>query len=148
MGNICRSPVAQGMFDAHARRLGVDDRFVTDSAGTHDYHVGRPPDPRSRRAAADFGVDISAQRARQVAAGDFHRFDLLVAMDQANHDWLTRSAPPHWSDNGLVRLLDYLPAHQSGDVPDPYYGDAADFRAMAQLLDRATRELLGHLDNR
>ena len=103
MGNICRSPTAEGVFREFVRRHAPDLDVEIDSAGTHDYHVGEPPDPRALRAAADRGLDISGLRARQVETADFERFDLILAMDRSTTTTLLERSPPRYRSR--VRLL-------------------------------------------
>jgi protein-tyrosine phosphatase len=126
LGNICRSPLAEGAFRAEAERLGLDVHI--DSAGTGDWHVGHPPDRRAQAAAARNGVDISHLRARQVTAGDFERFDYVVALDEVNFRDLRRMKPPE-SRAQLSLLLDHVPGREGEAVADPYYGDDSHFDA-------------------
>lgn len=148
MGNICRSPSAEGWLRLHAARQGLDDHIEVDSAGTHGYHIGAPPDPRAVAAMSGHGADISGYRARKVTAQDFSAFDLVVAMDEANHAQLERlaaslDAAPRAR---LVRMMAYAPESAGvREVPDPYYGDMRDFEHMCALLDAATRGLLDSL---
>ena len=144
LGNICRSPLAEGVFGHMAAEAGVADRFEIDSAGTGSWHVGDPPDDRARRAAAARGIDISGQRARQVAASDFARFDLILAMDHANADVLHRLASRGDPDHReKVRLfMEFAPGAGVREVPDPYYGGAAGFERALDLIAEASRGLL------
>lgn len=143
MGNICRSPTAEGVFRARVAARGVDHHFEIDSAGTHAYHVGNPPDPRSIEAAARRGIDLKAIRARKVTVEDFERFDLLLAMDADNHERLLGLA--HEIHAGKVRLL--LEYGRSGrrEVPDPYYGGANGFEDVLDLIEEAADGLLDEL---
>jgi protein-tyrosine phosphatase len=146
MGNICRSPTAEGVFRAQVAAAGLSERILTDSAGTHGYHIGDPPDPRSIKAAAARGVDISDLRARMVRADDFQRFDLVLAMDAQNHRALGELCKSQSRD--CVRMfLDFAPdaATKRREVPDPYYGDAAGFEHVLDLCEAASRGLLKHL---
>ncbi|HEY0833981.1 MAG TPA: low molecular weight protein-tyrosine-phosphatase [Azospirillum sp.] len=143
-GNICRSPTAEGVFRALVREAGLDGRIATDSAGTHDYHVGEAPDRRSQAAAKRRGVDLSDLRARRVAADDFTRFDYVLAMDQGHLAQLQRLAPP--DSAAEVRLfMDYAPAAPRRDVPDPYYGEGSHFDEVLDLVEAASRGLLEHI---
>jgi protein-tyrosine phosphatase len=125
MGNICRSPLAEAALRALASSRGVD--LSIDSAGTGPWHVGEPPDPRSRAEAARHGVDISDQRARQVNIADFDCFDLIVAMDRDNLAHLRRMRPAG-SGAELALLLDHVPGREGQEVGDPYYGGPEGFR--------------------
>jgi protein-tyrosine phosphatase len=124
MGNICRSPTAEGVFRHHVRRAGLQDRIRTDSAGTHDYHVGSPPDERSCHHASLRGYDLSDLRARHVAELDFERFDLILAMDWENLRLLEDDCPPQHRHK-LRRLMEFAPAGLGDVVADPYYGGTA-----------------------
>ena len=145
MGNICRSPTAHGVF-AHYLRVRAPELDVeVDSAGTHDYHVGSPPDPRSIAAAARRGVDLRAQRARLLNDADFERHDLIVAMDRLNRAVLLERSPPGYHDR--VRLLMEFAgvaadAGEELDVPDPYYGGAIGFERVLDLVEQAAEGLL------
>lgn len=140
-GNICRSPTAEGVFRAIARRAGLAERFHTDSAGTHGYHIGDPPDERSCAAALRRGYDLSDLRARQLRPEDFTRFDLLLAMDRGHLRLMQRQAPR--AQHARLRLLlDYAPRAGLSDVPDPYYGGEAEFEAALDLIELGARGLL------
>ncbi|MGH8457790.1 MAG: low molecular weight protein-tyrosine-phosphatase, partial [Nevskiales bacterium] len=121
MGNICRSPTAQGVLREQLRGAGLGDRVRTDSAGTHAYHIGSPPDPRSRQAAAKRGIDIGDLRARLVVPEDFERFDYVLAMDAGNLSELEALRPAQ-SRARMGLLMDYAPSGYPREVPDPYYG--------------------------
>lgn len=139
MGNICRSPTAEAVFADLLRREAPHAGIEIDSAGTHDYHLGAPPDARAIAAARRRGIDMSALRARQLVAEDFTRFDLLLAMDERNRrDMLARAAPAE-----RVRLLlDYAPGLGVREVPDPYYGEPGDFEYVLDIVQAAARGLL------
>jgi protein-tyrosine phosphatase len=144
MGNICRSPTAEGVFrrllEEHAPELDVH----VDSAGTHAYHLGQPPDPRACRAAERRGVDLTTQRARQVTIGDFAQFELVLAMDEQNRAHLQELAPAEYRER--VRLfLEFAPELGRGDVPDPYYGGSNGFEYVLDLAERASLGLIEHL---
>jgi len=143
-GNICRSPTAEGVFRARVDARNLSDDIETDSAGTHAYHVGDPPDARSIAAAARRGIDLAPLRARVVAAEDFERFDLILAMDRGHFDLLRRRCPPDRLDR--VRLfLSFAPELGVHDVPDPYYGGAEGFERVLDLIEAGAEGLLGHL---
>jgi protein-tyrosine phosphatase len=145
MGNICRSPVAEGVFIHRARERGALDRFEVDSAGTGGWHAGERPDKRSLAVAAKHGVELPG-RARQVTAADFTRFDRLIVMDRANHSDLVERGAPRTK---LELLLAYHPAPQSLprgiEVPDPYYGGPDGFDDMFAMIDAACAGLLERL---
>jgi protein-tyrosine phosphatase len=146
LGNICRSPTAAGVF-RHLLKLAAPQLQVeVDSAGTADYHVGDPPDPRSQRAALRRGIDLSAARARQVTIGDFARFDLILAMDRDNLRALEAMRPK--DSRARVQLfLEYAPELRRLDVPDPYYRDASGFEEVLDLAAAASRGLVAALQN-
>lgn len=141
MGNICRSPTLEGVVRERALRIGVATSFELDSAGTHGYHIGDPPDRRAVMAAARRGYDISGLRARQVCADDFHRFDLILAMDQGNYQTLHAACPVEQRQK-LGLMLDYAPVLGEKEVPDPYYGGTADFERVLDLAEAAADGLL------
>ena len=144
MGNICRSPSAEGLFLTEARRQGLDAQLQVDSAGTHGYHAGEPPDARAQRHAQRRGVDLGGLRARQVVAADFERFDLIVAMDRQNLQWLRESCPEPLQHK-LRLMMSFAPRAGTDEVPDPYYGGAEGFERVLDLLDQACAGLLGHV---
>jgi protein-tyrosine phosphatase len=143
MGNICRSPTAEGVFRAYVRRHAPDVAVEIDSAGTHDYHVGEPPDRRSIAAARRRGIDLSGLRARQVTATDFERFDLIVAMDRLNHVTLLDRSPGQY--HSRIRTLLEFAAGRGHDVPDPYYGGPEGFETVLDLVEAAAPGLLAAL---
>jgi protein-tyrosine phosphatase len=147
LGNICRSPTAEGVLRFLAARDAPLLRLEIDSAGTANYHLGAPPDLRSQRAALRRGIDISGQRARQVSDADFTRFDLILAMDRENLREL-QAMKPKWSTASVQLFMDYAPDTNMAEVPDPYYGDAAAFDEVLDLTAAASRGLLESLQNR
>ena len=145
MGNICRSPTAEGVMRAKLAAAGLD--VEVDSAGTHGYHVGAPPDERSQEHALKRGYDLGSLRARKLIAEDFTRFDLVLAMDEdnlANAQALCPSAQRH----RLKLLLDYAPQAGKRHVPDPYYGGAAGFDEVLDLVEQACDGLVASLRTR
>ncbi len=145
LGNICRSPMAEGVFRAEAIRRGLE--VDIDSAGTSDWHVGEPPDPRAREAAAGIGIDISGLRGRQATRRDMEAYDLILAMDRDNLEHLKRLAGPEHADK--VRLfLDFAPRRMEDEVPDPYYGGPEGFAHVLELLQDAARGLADHVEER
>jgi protein-tyrosine phosphatase len=143
-GNICRSPTAEGVFRGMAERDGLDGAIEVDSAGTHAFHAGEAPDPRSRAAAAERGYDLSGQVARQVRADDFQRFDYILAMDASHHQALAQLRP-EGAKAQLSRFLDFAPDAGTDDVPDPYYGGAGGFDHVLDLVEAGARGLIRHI---
>ncbi len=144
MGNICRSPTAEGVFRKLLAAEGLEGRIVVDSAGTHDYHVGRPPDRRTCHAAALRGYDLGGLRARRVLAGDFAEFDYVLAMDRENLTELERIAPVE--HHGKIRLFMEFAATRTGeDVPDPYFGGSRAFGLVLDLVEVGAHGLLDEL---
>ncbi|MBK6941710.1 MAG: low molecular weight phosphotyrosine protein phosphatase [Planctomycetes bacterium] len=142
LGNICRSPLGEGIFRSLVEQRGLADRFEIDSAGTGDWHVGEPPDPRSIAIAAHHGIDIRGQRARQVSGDDFAHFDLVLAMDRANERDLLARCPAEQHPR-VRRLREYDP--QSGhDVPDPWFGTHG-FDLVFAMVERCCTRLLDEL---
>jgi protein-tyrosine phosphatase len=144
LGNICRSPTAEGVF---RHLLGVEAPGLAvevDSAGTADYHIGEPPDLRSQRAAARRGIDLSGLRARQVVPADFARFDRILAMDRGNLRDLEAMRPQN-SRARLQLFLEYAPDLRRPEVPDPYYRDASAFEEVLDLSAAASLGLLADL---
>jgi len=131
-GNICRSPLAEGIFRHLVEQAGRSSEFEIDSAGTGGWHQGEPPDRRSIAVAAGHGVDISNQHARRIASGDFGRFDLILAMDQDNLKNLRKVAPA--DALGRLYLFNALALGSNRDIPDPYYGSREDFEAVYTML--------------
>ncbi len=144
MGNICRSPTAHGVFERMVADAGLAGRIQVDSAGTHDYHVGRPPDDRAQQHALRRGFDLSAQRARQLTARDFSDHDLVLVMDAANERGARALCPPAQLHK-LRRLTDFCTRHRATEVPDPYYGGADGFEAVLDLVEDACAGLLAAL---
>ncbi|WP_186425243.1 low molecular weight protein-tyrosine-phosphatase [Cupriavidus metallidurans] len=136
MGNICRSPTAEGVLRAKLEAAGLADLVELDSAGTHDYHVGRAPDARSQRHALRRGYDLSALRARQVVVADFSRFDLVLAMDQANLSALRALHADAGADR-LRLLMSFATQHNAEEVPDPYYGEGDGFERVLDYIEDA-----------
>jgi len=145
MGNICRSPTAEGVFRSIVATEGLIESIGIDSAGTHAYHVGEPPDRRAQQAAQKRGVDLSTQRARRAVPEDFHAFDLILAMDQSNYQDL-ESLCPHPDLRYKLRLfMEYAPALGQRDVPDPYYGGPTGFERVLDMIEAAAQGLLEEL---
>ncbi|TXB61753.1 low molecular weight protein-tyrosine-phosphatase [Phaeodactylibacter luteus] len=140
LGNICRSPLAQGILEAKAasQHLAVE----VDSAGTSHWHAGEKPDPRSVYTAAQHGLDISGQRARQFTPNDFRSYDLILAMDQSNYDDILRLAPDETAQKKVKKIMDFVPGAQAGsNVPDPYWDDDG-FEKVYEMLDQACEGII------
>jgi protein-tyrosine phosphatase len=146
MGNICRSPTAEGVFRHVVAESDLADRILIDSAGTHAYHVGKPPDQRSQSAAERRGYTLENLRARKVEAADFERFDYVIAMDRENQALLTELAEEEHRDR--IRLFLEYSTGREDEVPDPYYGGAAGFERVLDLVEDASRGLLEALRSR
>ena len=144
LGNICRSPTAEGVFRARAARRGLDGLVAVDSAGTGDWHVGDPPDRRAIAAAAKRGYDLAPLRARQVGPDDFRRFGWILAMDRANLRDLAAMQPREFAGH-LGLFLDVAPSLDVRDVPDPYYGGADGFERVLDLVEAASDALVDRI---
>jgi len=146
MGNICRSPTAEGVFRHYVSQAGLNASVVIDSAGTHAYHVGEPPDRRAQAAAERRGMSLQGIRARRVADEDFERFDFVIAMDEDNLLLLKDQAPPE--HHSKLRLFLEYSSGSEREVPDPYYGGASGFERVLDLVEDASRGLLETLSGR
>jgi protein-tyrosine phosphatase len=144
LGNICRSPMAEGVFRRVAEEEGLLHLFEIDSAGLGDWHIGQAPDTRAQAAARKRGVDISGQSARQIAPEDYRRFDLLLAMDGSNYEELLQFAPCEMRHK-VRRFLDFAPHVRTKDVPDPFYGGNEGFDHALDLIEHAARGLIADL---
>jgi protein-tyrosine phosphatase len=145
MGNICRSPMAEGLFLKLLESEQLQHHVEVDSAGTHDYHTGNPPDPRAQQAALNRGVDLGSLLARRVQAEDFSRFDYLLAMDQDNYQGLVDRCPEESLRARISLVMDYARDPGPHHVPDPYYGGTQGFERVLDLLEDASGGLLEHL---
>jgi len=144
MGNICRSPTAHGVFRKKVIDQGLAHSVVVDSAGTHNYHPGSPPDERSREHATKRGYDLSDLRARQIEAIDFERHDLILVMDWDNLALVQEACPPAHQAK-VRRLTEFCLVHESPVVPDPYFGGAKGFDHVLDLVEDACDGLLRHV---
>ena len=144
-GNICRSPLAQAVFDHFISQRGLSGLFESESAGTHGYHVGDNADPRMRACAKRHGVKLD-HAARKLQAGDIDYYDLLLAMDSEHLAWLYRLDHDH-SASARIRLYREFDSEQGqgSDVPDPYYGSSADFEEVWQIVESCTQALIATL---
>jgi len=147
MGNICRSPLAQGVLERRLKEEQVEDQVDVDSAGTHHYHAGEPPDPRGVAAARSRGVEIGQQRARSVRDDDFLEFDLILAMDADNERRLRAVCPPFYSDR-VKLMMDYAPGMREREIPDPYYVGGQGFEKVLDMLELCMEELMDDLHDR
>ena len=142
LGNICRSPAAEGVMKAKVHAAKLDDQFFIASAGIGDWHVGQQPDSRMRARGARRGYSLDS-RARQIRQSDFEDFDLLLVMDRENYRIIPSKAPDEESRKKVRMLTDYLQEHKNTDiVPDPYYGDLSDFDYALDLIEDACEGLL------
>ena len=152
LGNICRSPTAEGVFRALVRREGLSDQISTDSCGTSDWHIGGPPDARASEEAKRRGISLDDLKARQIHVDDFADFDYVLGMDKHNIDRLSQLCPPLYRDR-VQLFLDFAPALPIREVPDPYYGGDDGFRAVFDMIETASQGLLDdirktHLQNK
>jgi protein-tyrosine phosphatase len=141
MGNICRSPTAEAVFRAKVARAALDEYVTIDSAGTHNYHTGEPPDARSMAHGKLRGYDLSTLLARGIVESDFDEFDLLLVMDDLNYSTVIARAPEEHRSK-VRRLMEFAPDTQTREVPDPYYGDREDFERVLDLVEAASDGLL------
>lgn len=146
MGNICRSPLAQGVFEDVLRREGLGDEVFVDSAGTGPWYVGSPPDERARKSASFRGIDLGAQQARRIAPDDCRSFDYVLTMDEENY----RAVSALCREGGAeVRpFLDYAPERPESEVPDPFYGGPEGFEHVLDLVEAASEGLLEDIRQR
>ncbi len=147
MGNICRSPTAHGIFSALVREQGLEHLIEVDSAGTHAYHIGNPPDHRAQASALKRGVDLSGLRARHIESIDFDKFDYVLVMDDLNYECLNAICPQCHKEK--VRLfMEFAPDLNLREVPDPYYGGASGFERVLDMVEAAAQGLLADIRKR
>jgi protein-tyrosine phosphatase len=144
MGNICRSPTAEGVFRHLIRQENLESMIQTDSAGTHAYHIGNPPDSRALTTAERRGIELQDLRARRVLAEDFDLFDYVLAMDRENYAILSALCPPG-SENRLRMFMEFAPHLAIEEVPDPYYGGTSGFERVFDMVEEAARGLLAEI---
>ncbi|WP_038054622.1 low molecular weight protein-tyrosine-phosphatase [Thioalkalivibrio sp. ALJ1] len=144
LGNICRSPMAHGVFEARLREHGLEDVIEVDSAGTAGYHIGAKPDPRARQEARSRGYDLEHLRARKLEPEDFQEFDYILTMDDANYQ-NAEDIRPAGGRAELLRFLDFAPQFDEHEVPDPYYGGDQGFVHVMDLVEAAADGLLEHI---
>lgn len=144
MGNICRSPTAEGVFNTLVNKENLTDYFEIDSAGTHAYHVGEAPDLRAQRAASERGVELKHIRARRFVHGDFEAFDHILVMDDDNYQ-VVEAACPDEHKHKIRHFLAYAPHLNTREVPDPYYGGSYGFERVLDMAEAASEGLLAAL---
>jgi len=147
MGNICRSPTAEGVFRHVVKESKLSDRIHVDSAGTHAYHIGNPPDPRAQEASIKRDIDLSSQRARKVKKDDFTQFDYVIVMDHSNYSDLDALCPAEQKNN-LRLFLEFSNHFDEDEVPDPYYGGEQGFEHVLDLVEDASRGLLQNIQKK
>ena len=144
MGNICRSPTAEGVFTALVSEKKLHHHFKIDSAGTHAYHVGDAPDLRAQRAARERGIEIKHLRARKFTYQDFDDFDYILVMDDDNYHIVNQACPLEHKHK-IGYFLDHAPDLKIREVPDPYYGGAHGFEQVLDMIEAASEGLINHL---
>ena len=146
LGNICRSPMAEGVFTHIVNERGLREKYIIDSAGVAGYHIGELPDRRMREHAWQRGYKLDS-RARQVKTDDFFEFDYILAMDDSNYDALISIAPNIQTEHKVKRMADFCRHHNMDHVPDPYYGGADGFQLVIDLLEDACETLLNEIES-
>ncbi|MBR9861635.1 low molecular weight phosphotyrosine protein phosphatase [bacterium] len=144
LGNICRSPLAEAIFQHKIKEKGIENKYYVESSGTAPYHINDLPDPRTRRVAKERGVHME-HLGQQFRSVDFERFDLLVVMDDSNYQNIKKLNPPENIE--IVKMREYDPESKGDDVPDPWYGDYSDFEKCFDILDRACDNLIASLED-
>ncbi len=147
LGNICRSPTAEGVFRKYVEEAGLANRIYIDSAGTHAYHVGEPPDTRAQQTAANRGIDLSTLRGRRATSQDLEEFDYVLAMDLENLHNLHAIAEEHQQER-IKLLLDYAKNLEEREVPDPYFGGPSGFDQVLDMIEEAAVELLANIKSK
>lgn len=147
LGNICRSPTAEGVFKRLVIENGLKDKIMIESAGTHAYHVDEPPDTRAQQAALTRGVDLSSIRGRQVTTKDIEVFDYILAMDTENRHYLATMAPEGTAKK-VQLFLDYATDTKLREVPDPYFGGGKGFELVLDIIEDASQGLLSDIEER
>lgn len=148
LGNICRSPLAEGVFRQHVQEAGLGEKIEIASAGTAGWHEGKPPDHRMCETASERGVEITHQRARQLSASDLRDFDLVLAMDRENLTNIKALATADTPSDRVELFRRFDPEPGTVEVPDPYYGGQEGFIEVFEIVDRTSRALLAHLSDR
>ena len=140
MGNICRSPTAEGLLISKVSTENVSHKFEIDSCGTHDYHLGHSPDSRTQEAAALRGINLSDLRSRKIKLSDFEYYDIILVMDKLNENFLMNLCPKEYQHK-IKLMLTYLPDYPINEVPDPYYGGDDGFDQVLDILEEAIEAL-------
>lgn len=146
MGNICRSPAAEGVMKSLVNQNGLKDKVFIDSAGTIDYHSSELPDSRMIEAAAERGYELN-HKARQITKSDLEKFDYIITMDDQIHRSVQRLDSQKKFQNKIFKMTDFLSELKANEIPDPYYGDKSDFEYSLDLIEDATKGLLKHIQN-
>lgn len=146
MGNICRSPTAEGVFATLIKERNIEHKFVIDSAGTHAYHIGEEPDWRAQKAAKSRGIFLSHLKARKVIFADFEDFDYILAMDDDNYEILMKSCPVQFKKK-IKYFLEYAPHLDTLEVPDPYFGGKDGFEKVLDMIEEASKGFLKSFKN-
>lgn len=144
LGNICRSPMAEAVFRSHVLKAGLSDQIVVDSAGTGDWHIGHPPHEGTRKILDQYGIDYTGMVARQVNSEDFYDFQYIIAMDDMNVTNLTSLFPKDHKAE-VKKLLEFVPKHAGGNVPDPYY--TGNFEEVYEMVDEGCGRLLHYIQD-
>lgn len=147
MGNICRSPTAEGVFRHLVTEMDLESRIETDSAGTHAYHVGQQPDGRAQTAAKQRGINLNDLRARHVTLADYESFEYILAMDTANYEILLSQSPAHAKPK-IRMFMEFATQHTETEVPDPYYGGQRGFDIVFEMVEDASKGLLQDIQKR
>lgn len=147
LGNICRSPAAEGIFRHKVKQAGIDHLITCDSAGTSAYHEGDPADGRMREHARDRGYDLTS-RARHLEPEDLEHFDLILTMDESNYNNTLRLDPEGTYHGKVKKMVSYCKVHDVGEVPDPYYGGADGFELVIDILEDSCDQLIKELEDR
>jgi protein-tyrosine phosphatase len=145
MGNICRSPIAEGVLRGLVEDQGLSGEIEIDSCGTGSFHIGNPPDKRSIEACIKRDIDISGLRARKINQDDFRNFDYIIAMDEDNMYSLLAECPSFEHEENIHLFLDLAPYMGTREIPDPYYGSDLEFENVLNLTERAAKALLGRI---
>ena len=145
MGNICRSPAAEGILKQKIKNVGLENKIDVDSAGTLDYHVGEPPDERMRKHASERGYDLNSHGRHFNPDEDFEKFDMIITMDDDNYDYVTNKDRGNKYSGKVHKMVEFSSDKSLREVPDPYYGGDKGFKNVLDILEDATNNLLNKL---